>query len=261
MLRDIRNLAAQYVREHWMRDLMVLVAFAAVVAMRYISIDPGSVVYAARLGNMIERARNMCVYLWVGTAVVYSLCTLFGGYGDVRRCYASLLLPAGTGAKFAWETARTLLVFPAVALGVLYAFDACYMYFITTRFPDAVKLLVSLTPVGGCVTAAAEPLNYIPVALYALVWMHSVAVLARSGMNRIAAVAMVLAALFVSGVYGMRHYPFVAMDYADYGAVQWRSRVSWCPVTTGYALSYIWYGAMPAALYVAAYFKFKERKL
>ncbi len=263
MLRDIRNLAAQYAREHWLRDLVAAAAFVAVVAMLYFSrIEIGNTVYAVRLSGAIEGTRNLCVYLWVGAAVIYALCTLFGGYGDARRSYAALLLPASAGAKFAWETARTLLIFPAATLGLWYAFDACYMCFVIDRIPAAEETISSLASIWDSVTATREPLNYIPFMSYALVWMHCVATLARSGINRVAGAAMMLAAWFAAEMWGIERWPFVATDYVDdLWTGSWRSRVSWCSCTTGYALSYIWYAALPIAIYAAAYFKFKERRM
>lgn len=263
MLRDIRNLAAQYLREHILRDMVAAAAFAAVTAMLYLSrVEIGSTVHAVRLGTTIEGTRNLCVYLWVGAATVYALCTMFGGYGDARRSYAGLLLPASAEAKFSWEIARTLVLFPAFTLGLWYAFDAWYMHMIIGRIPDAERVIASLASAGDCVIRTSEPLNYIPVMLYALVWMHVAATMARSGINRTAGAAIVIAAWFAAEIWGTRFYPFVAVDYGvDTAAVTWHSRVSWCSCTAGYALSYIWYAAMPITLYAAAYFKFKERRI
>ena len=64
-------------------------------------------------------------------------------------------------------------------------------------------------------TATREPLNYIPFMLYALVWMHCVATLARSGVNRVAGAAMMLAAWFAAEMWGIERWPFVATDYVD----------------------------------------------
>lgn len=92
--------------------------------------------------------------------------------------------------------------------------------------------------------------------------MHCVATLARSGVNRVAGAAMMLAAWFAAEMWGIERWPFVATDYVDdLWTGSWRSRVSWCSCTTGYALSYIWYAALPIAIYAAAYFKFKERRM
>lgn len=271
MLRDIRNLALQHVREHWLRDLVMLFVFAVVVVTMYLSsIELGRNVYAGRLCMATEAVRERMSFLWIVAAISYSLFTLFGGYSDARRSYAGLLLPASPRAKFAWELIRTLVLFPLAALCLWYAFDWWYMGRVAAVWSGDRSVITSLRPITGYLTAADEPLNYIPVVLYAMVWFHSVAVVVRSGMNRMTAVAVAVAAVILPALSFMDSYPFVDTCYDARAAVLhdgirsevlWRSRVSWCSCMTGYALSYLWYAAMPVAFYALAYFKFKERNI
>lgn len=269
MLRDIRNLALQYVREHWLRDILILVLFTIVMVILYLSaIEPDVNYRADYLRRLTEGVRDRSAFLWILAALIYSLGTLFGGYGDSRRSYAAMLLPAGTGAKFAWEILRTLVLFPLAALCLWWAFDELFIGYITGLFNRTEgSVIASFRSIARSLTATVEPLNYIPCILYALVWFHSVALVVRSGISRLSVAAVVAAAAIL--VACIDSYPFVGMDYeARYGAynyfhpaVVWRSHVSWCSVMTGRVLSYMWYAAMPAVFYALAYFKFKERRM
>lgn len=269
MLRDIRNLALQYVREHWLRDILILLMFTAAVVTWYMSrIALSNILYAVNLRGVVEGSRGESGCFWILFTVIYSLVTLFGGYGDSRRSYAAMLLPAGTGAKFAWEILRTLVLFPLAALCLWWAFDELFIGYITGLFNRTEgSVIASFRSIARSLTATVEPLNYIPCILYALVWFHSVALVVRSGISRLSVAAVVAAAAIL--VACIDSYPFVGMDYeARYGAynyfhpaVVWRSHVSWCSVMTGRVLSYMWYAAMPAVFYALAYFKFKERRM
>ncbi len=270
MLRDIRNLASGYLREHWLRDTVILFMFMAVVAMWYMSrIELGNILYAVRLRGVVEGSREESACFWVLFTIIYSLVTLFSGYGDARRSYAGLLLPASAGAKFAWEMIRTLILFPLVALCLWWAFDSLYIGYITGLFSNTEgSVIASFRSIAKSLTATVEPLNYIPCILYALVWFHSVALVVRSGINRLS-VAVVIAAAAIL-IACIDSYPFVGIDYVTKcracgngigTSVLWSSRVSWCSVMTGRVLSYMWYAAMPVTFYALAYFKFKERRI
>lgn len=45
----------------------------------------------------------------------------------------------------------------------------------------------------------------------------------------------------------------------DY-AVTWSMPMSWCSRMTVYAISYLWYAALPLVVYALSYLKFKERE-
>lgn len=265
-MRDIRNLALQYVREHWLRDILILVLFTIVMVILYLSaIEPDVNYRADYLRRLTDGVRDRSAFLWILAALIYSFGTLFGGYGDARRSYAAMLLPAGTGAKFVWEMLRTLVLFPLAALCLWWAFDSLYIWRVAAGLSYEGSVIASFRSIARSLTATVEPLNYIHCILYALVWFHSVALVVRSGISRLS-VAVVIAAAAIL-VACIDSYPFVGMDYeARYGvynyfhpAVVWRSHVSWCSVMTGRVLSYMWYAAMPATFYALAYFKFKER--
>lgn len=121
-------------------------------------------------------------------------------------------------------------------------------------------------PLWDFVAATGEPLNYIPYNIYLVVWFNAAAMLVRSGLRPAVAVATAVAALAVVLTFQWSSdratlYPFVwvGMEY-DY-AVTWSMPVSWCSRMAGYAISYVWYAALPLAVYVLSYLKFKEREI
>lgn len=271
MLRDLRNLGLQYVHEKWLRDVLILLGFTVVAAWFYVSdIILFNDLSYYELYEGINRVRGIVTMLWIVATIFYSFFTLFAGYGDVRRAYAGMLLPASTEAKFAWELLRTLVIFPAAALGAWYAFDAAYMCRAVARIPEAPEVLAAVESIGARIVAVREPLNYLPCMLYVLVFFNSAAMVARSCTSRTAAVVLMAAALIFPAMPFMDLYPFIsAENHVRWGiqvndfhsAVTWRSRVSWCSCMTEYVLRYAWYAALPAVLYAFSYFKLKERRL
>ena len=98
MLRSIISLAARHWREHWLREVLCLLAVAAVTALLYAgNLSNSGSVSAAGAARQLGNIRYDVVLLWIAVTAVYTLVTAFRGYGDARRCYATLLLPACSG--------------------------------------------------------------------------------------------------------------------------------------------------------------------
>ena len=261
MLNDMKNLVAQTLREHALRDLLAVAAFCTVA----------TACYAARLANTttdgtlilaVDLNRILCARLWVAATAIYALTTLFAGYGDPRRSYATLLLPASAEAKFAWEIGRTLVLFPAATLALWWAGDYLTLRHLVALYPPRAEPLLAADSIFARITAAEAPLRHAPAMLYALVWFHAVATVARSGLRRVAAVAIPLAAIAAAIVWGTRHYPFVHTDFAfPLPGGGWVSRVGWCSCATETVLVHLWYLLLPAAIYLWSYYRFKERTL
>jgi hypothetical protein len=267
MLRSIVSLAALHWREHWLREVLFLLVVAAVTALVYAgnlsNLDSVSVAGAAKqLGN----TRYAIVLLWIVATAAYTLLTAFHGYGDSRRCYASLLLPACNKSKYAWEWLRTLVIFPVTTLTLIWFVDELAVKWMLPAQPMLTEISDSTGSLWDFVTAVGEPLNYIPYNIYLVVWFNAAAMLVRSGLRPAVAVVAAVAALAMVLTFQWSSvratlYPFVwvEMEYGD--AVTWSMPVTWCSRMTGYAISYVWYATLPLAIYVLSYLKFKEREI
>lgn len=267
MLRSIISLAARHWREHWLRDLLCLLAIAAVAVLIYAGnlSGPGAA-SAARVATQLGNIRYSIVLWWIAVTAAYTLLTAFHGYGDARRCYATLLLPACSGAKYAWEWLRTMIMFPLAALAVIWCVDAAVVRWMIHLRPVLAEVEESASTLWDTVTAVGEPLNYIPYNIYLVVWFNAVAMLARSGLRPAVAVVTAVVALAAVLVFPWSTertalYPFVWVEMERGYAVTWSMPVSWCSRMAGYAISYVWYAALPVAVYVLSYLKFKEREI
>ena len=198
--------------------------------------------------------------------LIEQLLTAFSGYGDSRRCYASLLLPACNKSKYAWEWLRTLVIFPVAMLTLIWFVDELAVKWMLPAQPMLTEISDNAGPLWDFVAAVGEPLNYIPYNIYLVVWFNAAAMLVRSGLRPAVAVVAAVAALAMVLTFQWSSvratlYPFVwvEMEYGD--AVTWSMPVTWCSRMTGYAISYVWYATLPLAIYVLSYLKFKEREI
>lgn len=267
MLRSIISLAARHWREHWLRDLLCLLAIAAVAVLIYAGnlSGPGAA-SAARVATQLGNIRYSIVLWWIAVTAAYTLLTAFHGYGDARRCYATLLLPACSGAKYAWEWLRTMIIFPVATLALIWVVDALVVKWMVSAWPVLAEISDDTGSLWDFVTAVGEPLNYIPYNIYLVVWLNAAAMLVQSGLRPVVAVVTAVAALAAVLVFpwaGERSalYPFVWVEMERGYAVTWSMPVSWCSRMAGYAISYVWYAALPVAVYVLSYLKFKEREI
>lgn len=267
MLRSIIYLAACHWREHWLREVLCLLAIAAVAVLIYAGnlSGPGAA-SAARVATQLGNIRYSIVLWWIAVTAAYTLLTAFHGYGDTRRCYATLLLPACSEAKYAWEWLRTMVIFPLAALALIWGVDAVTVRYMAHARPILADVLDDAFSLWDALTATGEPLNYIPYNIYLAVWFNSAAMLVRSGLRPAVAVATAVAALAVALTFPWSTertalYPFVWVELERGYAVTWSMPVSWCSRMAGYAISYVWYAALPVAAYVLSYLKFKEREI
>ena len=175
MLRSIISLAARHWREHYLREALCLLAVAAVTALLYAgNLSNSGSVSVAGVARQLGNIRYAIVLLWIAVTAVYTLVTAFRGYGDARRCYATLLLPACSGTKYAWEWLRTMIMFPLAALAVIWCVDAAVVRLMIHVRPMLAEVEESASTLWDAVTAVGEPLNYIPYNIYLVVWFNSV---------------------------------------------------------------------------------------
>lgn len=267
MLRSIISMAARHWREHYLREALCLLAVAAVTALLYAgNLSNSGSVSVAGVARQLGNIRYDIVLLWIAVTAAYTLLTAFHGYGHTRRCYATLLLPACSEAKYAWEWLRTMIIFPAAALALMWAVDALAVKWMVSAWPVLAEISDETGSLWDALTATGEPLNYIPYNIYLAVWFNSAAMLVRSGLRPAVAVVTAVAALAVALTFPWSTertalYPFVWVEMERSHAVTWSMPVSWCSRMAGYAISYVWYAALPVAVYVLSYLKFKEREI
>ena len=246
MLRSIISLAARHWREHYLREALCLLAVAAVTALLYAgNLSNSGSVSVAGVARQLGNIRYAIVLLWIAVTAVYTLVTAFRGYGDARRCYATLLLPACSGTKYAWEWLRTMIIFPVAALALMWAVDALAVKWMVSAWPVLAEISDEIGSLWDAVTAVGEPLNYIPYNIYLVVWFNAVAMLVRSGLRPVVAVVTAVAALAAVLVFPWSTertalYPFVWVEMERGYAVTWSMPVSWCSRMAGYAISCRW---------------------
>ncbi len=267
MLRSIVSLAALHWREHWLREVLCLLAIVAVTSLFYVGnfSNSGSISMAGA-ARLLDNIRYAIVLLWIVVTAAYTLVTAFRGYGDTRRCYASLLLPASSESKYVWEWLRTMVIFPMVTLTLICFVDALAVKWIVSARPVLMEISDNADPLWNFVVAVGEPLNYIPYNIYLVVWFNAAALLVRSGLRPAVAVVAVVVALAIVLTFPWSSvratlYPFVWVEMRHGYAVTWSMPMSWCSRMTGYAISYVWYALLPLSVYVLSYLKFKEREI
>ena len=159
-MRSSISLAARHGREHYLREALCLLAVAAVTALLYAgNLSNSGSVSVARVATPLGNIRSRIVLWWIAVAAAYTLLTAFRGYGDARRCYATLLLPACSGAKYAWEWLRTMIIFPAAALALIWAVDALVVKWMVSAWPVLAEISDETGSLWDFVTAVGEPLN------------------------------------------------------------------------------------------------------
>lgn len=267
MLRSIVSLAALHWREHWLRDMLCLLTVAAITALLYAgNLSRSGSVSGSHVVTQLSNMRYGIILWWIAVTAVYTLFTAFHGYSNARRCYATLLLPACREAKYMWVWMHTMVIFPLATLVVIWGVDTLAVECILNVRPMLTAIFDDTGSLWNVVIATSEPLNYIPYNIYLVVWFNAVAMLVRSGLRPSVAVATVLVALAMMLMFPLSSeramlYPFVWVEMSRDYAVTWSMPMSWCSRIIGYAISYVWYAALPFAVYMLSYLKFKEREI
>lgn len=273
MLRDIISLAVRHWRENWLRETLCLLIVAAVSAILYAgNVSDIRTVSESRIVMQLSNLRNGIILWWIIATAVYTLFTAFHGYSNIHRCYATLLLPACRKAKYAWELLRTIVIFPLATLVLIWGIDTLAIKYMVHVRPMLTDIFGDTGSLWDIIIATGEPLNYIPCIIYLVVWFNSVAMLVRSGLRPTVATATVIAALAMVLTFPWLSerailYPFIWVDIerafpigSGFPVELWMP-MSWCSRMTGYVISYVWYAALPLAVYVLSYLKFKEREI
>ena len=268
-MRSIISLAARHWREHWLREVLCLLAVAAVTALLYAgNLSNSGSVSVAGVARQLGKIRYDIVLLWIAVTAVYTLVTAFRGYGDARRCYATLLLPDEVCVGVAAHDDHV----PAGGAGCNMVCRCGGRQVDDTRAPHVGGGGGECVDAVGCRDGRGRAAE-----LYTLQYI-SCRVVQRCG--DVSAVGPSAcrgggdgggrtgcgACLPVGSEMCIRDrrtalYPFVWVEMERGYAVTWSMPVSWCSRMAGYAISYVWYAALPVAVYVLSYLKFKEREI
>lgn len=273
MLRGIISLAARHWHEYWLREMLYLLVVAAVTAILYTgNVSDISMVSKLRIVTQMSNLRHGIILWWIVATAIYTLFTAFHGYSNTHRCYATLLLPTCCKAKYGWELLRTLFIFPLATLALIWGIDTLAIKYMMHVLPTLTDIFEDTGSLWDIIIATGEPLNYIPCIIYLVVWFNAVAMLVRSGLRPTVATATVVVALAMVLTFPWLSerailYPFIwvnierAFPIGGGFPVELWMPISWCPRMTGYVISYVWYAALPLAVYVLSYLKFKEREI
>lgn len=253
MFKSIKNLAIVHFRQNWLIELLTIIMFSIVIF----------ILYTLFLRHQdLEVARDKAIWAWAITVAVYTIKSVFSGYGDMRKSYLKLLLPASIEAKFIWEWFRTLILFGGITLGLLFAVDAGVEYLYKIIQSDTFEMHNSRS-LAEMLFIKNEPLNYLPVMMYTIVLWHSVAFLFSTRMAMIVGMFIIIAACMLTaflpiGDDSQLLYPFISQQEG------WRFlniQFSWCSRGMEYLLTYLCLGALPIALYILSYFRIKESEI
>lgn len=254
------NYMRLYIALNWKRDLLVLLSLAVCMVGLY-AVMHYRLGYASGLGDV----RHVAAQLWTLWCGEYAVVASFSAFGRGTLC--PLLLPAPRAGKFLAVFLRVAVVMPVLGAGIVEAMD----WAIVSCAGVGLRVLNLASTMTECLTYTGMPLHYLPIMPYYMAVFTALGMLTSTFTRRRAVAmlcAMVVAVVAVwcgpHAVYPDLGYPFVyRMVTVDVPDVWWRSAVSWThlPIKVSYLISYVWLAAVPAAIYVMSYLRFKEIKL
>lgn len=256
MIKDILYYLGQYYAARRFRDIGAVAIFTALAVCVYIFSSKLDMTDSMKLGN----TRYAVLGLWVAFCCSYTYFTAFRHYRDPRCSYTEMFYPVAPPAKFAAVCLRSVLIIPILLVAMLWVIDALWQHAV---YPD-----VEARGFVNILAGGSEPLNYLPVYPYYMMWLCSVALLAALS-PRIVAIVLMIAALFSLFIFpGFDNsgclYPFIStrVEYEAQG-LHWRSAYSCLRIgtTTGYMLSYLWLVTLPLFMILLSYYRLKEATL
>ncbi len=249
MFKSIKNLLMLHLREKGVRDLILVAIYTILVLL----------VYMLFINKGFVWVRDKIVWTWVLTVAAYTLFTAFEGYSNIRKSYIRLLLPTSISSVFVWELLRTIILFGAITLGLLFAVDMLFEHLACLYSPRHTEKILALASLQDSLFSVKEPLNYLPIVLYIAVLCHSVALLISTKMSVIVGILVtVVTFVFIMFLPSDRQsliYPFISQE------AEWRFlsiQLSWASRSVEYMISYLWLAALPIGIYTLSYFRIKE---
>lgn len=255
MIKDVYYTIRRYYTEHGYRDICAFAVLIAVTVCVYVFV--GNLDLAEYL--KIQYSRNTVLCIWIVFCGTITYFTAFQHYCDSRTSYSEMLYPTAPFAKYISAFIRCFINLPLISLAFLWIIDSVWMCnaFVDTEEESFMKFLM----------ASGEPLNYLPLYPFYMLWISSVAFMAAL-YPRLISVPLLIIAIFsliiLPGGNSSEYYPFVNMRVVyNTECIRWSSMYSClgARTLTGYLISYLWLLGVPISNLVLSYYRFKESKL
>lgn len=255
MIKDVYYNLQRYYTEHGYRDICAFAVLVAVTISVYVFVS--NVDLAEYLKIKYSRYTVLCIWIVFCVAITYFMA--FHHYCDSRTSYSELLYPTAPFAKYMSAFIRCFINLPLISMALLWIVDSVWMcnVFVDSEVESLMKFLM----------ASGEPLNYLPLFPFYMLWISSAAFMVAL-YPRLISVSLLIIAIFsliiLPGFNSSEYYPFVNMRVVyNTESIRWSSIYSCLGsrVTIGYLISYLWLIGMPISILVLSYYRFKESKL
>ena len=255
MIKDIYyNLQRSYT-EHGYRDICAFAVFVAVAISVYVFVSNLDLAEYLK----IKYSRYTVLIIWIVFCGAITYFTAFQHYCDSCTSYSEMLYPTAPFAKYMSAFIRCFIFLPLISMVLLWIIDSVWIYnvFADTEVESLVRFLM----------ASGEPLNYLPLFPFYMLWISSFAFMVAL-YPRLISVSLLIIVIFsliiLPGSNSSEYYPFVNMRVVyNTESIRWSSMYSClgARTTIGYLISYLWLMGMPISILVLSYYRFKESRL
>ncbi len=255
MIKDIYYNLQRYYTEHGYRDICAFAVFVAVAISVYVFVSNLDLAEYLK----IKYSRYTVLIIWIVFCGAITYFTAFQHYCDSCTSYSEMLYPTAPFAKYMSAFIRCFIFLPLISMVLLWIIDSVWMYnvFADTEVESLVRFLM----------ASGEPLNYLPLFPFYMLWISSFAFMVAL-YPRLISVSLLIIVIFsliiLPGSNSSEYYPFVNMRVVyNTESIRWSSMYSClgARTTIGYLISYLWLIGMPISILVLSYCRFKESKL
>lgn len=255
MIKDVYYNLRRYYAEHGYRDICAFAVFIAVTISVYVFVCNLDLVENLK----IKYSRYTVLSTWIVFCGAITYFTAFHHYCDSRTSYSEMLYPSAPLAKYMSAFIRCFILLPLISMALLWVIDSVWIYNVFGE-TEAESLMT-------CLMTSGEPLNYLPLFPFYMLWISSVAFMGAL-YPRLISVSLLIIAIFslivLPGFNSSEYYPFVNMRVVyNTESIRWSSMYSClgARTTIGYLISYLWLTGMPISILVLSYYRFKESRL
>ncbi len=255
MIKDIYYNLQRYYTEYSYRDICAFSVLAAVTISIYIFVSTLDIAECLKI--KYSRYTVLCIWIVFCGAITYF--TAFQHYCDSRTSYSEMLYPTAPFTKYMSAFIRCFINLPLISMALLWIVD--YVWMCNVYADNEAESLMKFLMASG------EPLNYLPIFPFYMLWICSAAFMV-SLYPRLISVSLLIIAIFsliiLPGFNSSEYYPFINMRVVySTENIRWTSIYSClgARTTIGYLISYLWLIGMPISILILSYYRFKEAKL
>ena len=239
MIKDIYYNLQRYYTEHGYRDICAFAVFVAVAISVYVFVSNLDLAEYLK----IKYSRYTVLSIWIVFCGAITYFTAFQHYCDSCTSYSEMLYPTAPFAKYMSAFIRCFIFLPLISMVLLWIIDSVWIYnvFADTEVESLVRFLM----------ASGEPLNYLPLFPFYMLWISSFAFMVAL-YPRLISVSLLIIVIFsliiLPGSNSSEYYPFVNMRVVyNTESIRWSSMYSClgARTTIGYLISYLWLIGMP----------------